>query len=86
MKLNETVLWVDTSGEVNLCAREGQDIRHWSILCPFRSGSDVQCGSWCPLFEIADFCTEPRGSTVVLHCGSGNRRFLSLPVVEEVKP
>jgi hypothetical protein len=85
MKLNETVLFVDRIGDVELRLRVDGEAKPWTVMCPFRA-CDTQCGNWCPLFEIADLCTEPRGSTVLLHCGSGNRRLISLPVVEEVNP
>jgi hypothetical protein len=85
MKLNETVLWVEESGEVNLCASKGRDIRHWRILCPFKS-EDIQCGSWCPLFEVEEEDPgDPTVRAIYLHCGKG-RRYIDLPIVEEVKP
>lgn len=46
-------------------------------LCPFAS-SDKACGSWCPLFEIAEHTRgidSARMRRVCLRCGDGQKVF-----------
>jgi hypothetical protein len=78
-------LFVDRIGDVELRLRVDGEAKPWTVMCPFRA-CDTQCGNWCPLFEMEEEDPgDPTVRAIYLHCGKG-RRYIDIPVVEEVKP